>query len=159
MMSSGNMDNDSSARMYKALFNRELEKLDKEIRAFQLESNLWVVKGDIKNSSGNLCLHLVGNLNTFIGQKLCDTNYVRDREFEFEGKGVSRDELLKMIEQTKVMITTTFDGLNDTDLDMIYPEEVLGHQMSSRYFITHLLSHLSYHLGQIDYLRRLNDKL
>ena len=157
-MSKIDKQSDQSIEMYKSLFNRELEKLAKQIRSFELESNIWVVKGDVNNSSGNLCLHLVGNLNNYIGHKLGGTNYVRDRKFEFEGKDVTRVELLEMIEKAKSMITTTFDGLQDYSLDSIYPEKVLGYEMSSRYFITHLLSHFSYHLGQIDYLRRLIDK-
>lgn len=156
-MSKTNTSSDPSLEIYKTLFIRELEKLAKQIRSFKLESNIWLVKGDVKNTSGNLCLHLVGNLNNYLGHKLGGTDYVRDRVFEFEGKGVSREELLLMIEDAKGMIALTFESLDNDSLDSIYPEEVLGYEMSSRYFITHLLSHFSYHLGQIDYLRRMID--
>lgn len=156
-MSKLDASSDPSVEIYKTLFIRELEKLAKQIRSFRLESNIWLVKGDVKNTSGNLCLHLVGNLNNYIGHKLGGTDYIRDRVFEFEGKGVSREDLILMIEDAKRMITLTFDSLDKDSLDSIYPEEVLGYEMSSRYFITHLLSHFSYHLGQIDYLRRMID--
>ncbi len=141
--------------IYKALFDRELTKLSNEIQAFQLESNLWVVQGKITNSAGNLCLHLVGNLNAFIGQKLGGTSYVRDRKFEFEGKGVSRADLHTMIEETKGVIARTFENLKEDDLSAPYPEQVMGFEMTMGYFIAHLLSHFSYHLGQINYLRRM----
>jgi len=141
--------------IYKALFLRELEKLNKEILSFEEESNMWKVEGGISNSSGNLCLHLIGNLNTYIGQKVGGTSYIRDRPFEFAGKDVPRSELLQMIGDTKAVISTTFDGLDQDALGATYPEQVLGYEMSTGYFIVHLLSHFSYHLGQINYLRRL----
>ena len=143
--------------IYSALFQRELTKLSKEIQSFQLESNLWVVQGAVTNSAGNLCLHLVGNLNAFIGQKLGGTSYVRDRKFEFEGKGVLRVDLLRMIEETQSILDSSFDNITNQDLESIYPDEVLGYQMTSGYFMAHLLSHFSYHLGQINYLRRTID--
>lgn len=145
--------------MYSALFDRELTKLSKEIQSFQLESNLWVVQGEVTNSAGNLCLHLVGNLNAYIGQSLGGTSYIRDRAFEFQGKSVSRAELQIMIEETQAVLARTFENLNEDGLNAPYPEQVLGYEMTTGYFIMHLLSHFSYHLGQINYLRRMIDNL
>jgi len=50
-----------------ALFNRDLNKLKTEISLYRDEKNIWLVDKSIANSAGNLCLHLVGNLNTYIG--------------------------------------------------------------------------------------------
>jgi len=58
----------------KELFRRDLQKLKQEIELYEKDSNLWKVESSIKNSGGNLCLHLIGNLNTFIGNGLAFSN-------------------------------------------------------------------------------------
>ena len=70
-------------------YNRELKKLREEIAAYPSEESLWLIAGQIKNPSGNLCMHLVGNLNTYIGARLGGTDYVRDRPLEFAGRGMT----------------------------------------------------------------------
>jgi hypothetical protein len=50
------------------LFERDLDKLKQEISAYTNEDDLWKIKDGIANSSGNLCLHLVGNLKHFVGK-------------------------------------------------------------------------------------------
>ena len=65
------------------LFKRDLGKLKEEVDSYQNEANLWIVTNDVSNSAGNLCLHLVGNLNHFIGAVLGDSGYVRQRDLEF----------------------------------------------------------------------------
>ena len=57
------------------LFERDLNKMAEEVKTYKEESQLWVVKGEIKNSAGNLCFHLLGNLNHFIGAILGNTGY------------------------------------------------------------------------------------
>ena len=47
-----------------SLFKRDLQKLRTEIESYKKEENIWVVDKEISNTAGNLCLHLVGNLNT-----------------------------------------------------------------------------------------------
>lgn len=70
----------------KALFERDLDKLIHEIESYQNESNIWITDKEISNSAGNLCLHLMGNINTYIGATIGGTNYVRNRELEFSLK-------------------------------------------------------------------------
>ena len=43
-------------------FERDLTALEKEITAYSDERNLWITSKHIKNSAGNLCLHVIGNL-------------------------------------------------------------------------------------------------
>ena len=49
-------------------FNRDLKRLHKEIEAYTDEAVLWQKAEGISNPAGNLCLHLVGNLNEYIGR-------------------------------------------------------------------------------------------
>ena len=139
------------------LFARDLGKLESEILAYKTESNLWVVDHEIKNCAGNLALHLAGNLQHFIGTIIGKTNYVRDREFEFNGKNVPREELISRIHEAKSIVANVLSLLDPNQLDEEYPLEVFGYKMKTRLFILHLYGHLNYHLGQINYHRRLID--
>lgn len=141
----------------KMLFKRDLNKLKKEIAAYQMEQNIWRVDKAITNCGGNLCLHLVGNLNTYIGGKLGHTGYIRKRDLEFSLKNVPRATLIQQIEETIDMIDQTLDQLTEEDLAKEYPIIVFNERMSTGFFLTHLTTHLTYHLGQINYHRRLLD--
>lgn len=141
----------------KSLYSRDLNTLKKEIEAYQNEENLWKIEKSILNSAGNLCLHLVGNLNHFIGAQLGNTGYVRHRDLEFSLKDVPRAELIEKIESTIVMIDTVLSQLPEDDLKKEYPLVVFETKMTTDYFLIHLVAHLDYHLGQINYHRRLLD--
>ena len=141
----------------RSLFNRDLNKLKEEIELFQTESQLWIIDKNISNSAGNLCLHLIGNLNTYIGAALGKTGYIRNRPLEFSAKDVSKGELILKIEETILMVNNTLDILTEADLELIYPQEFLEREEASGFFLVHLSTHLGYHLGQINYHRRLLD--
>lgn len=142
----------------KILFRRDLEKLGKEIESYKDEKNLWHVENNISNSAGNLCLHLIGNLNTYIGAEIGKTSYTRNRDLEFSQKNVSRKELLQKIDDTISVVETALDKLTDESFDKEYPILVFEEKTSIGYFLIHLAAHLNYHLGQINYHRRLLDK-
>lgn len=139
----------------KSLFNRDLLRLKAEIEQYHNEADIWAIKGQIKNSAGNLCLHLIGNLNTFIGKELGGSNYVRNRELEFSLKDIPKQELLDKIDGTINIINQTLDNLDETILVSEYPILVFEEKTSTGYFLVHLTTHLAYHLGQINYHRRL----
>ncbi|MBO6881752.1 DinB family protein [Winogradskyella sp.] len=137
------------------LFKRDLSKLKEEINGYKVESNLWLTPGEIKNSAGNLGLHLVGNLNHFIGAALGNTGYIRQRDLEFSLKDVPRIELIKQIDDTMVIVENTLSKLTPQDLEQQYKHRVFEKPTSTEYFLVHLAMHLAYHLGQINYHRRL----
>ena len=138
-----------------SLFTRDLNTLIKELNAYQNEANLWLVPEGISNSAGNLALHLVGNLNHFIGAALGDTGYVRQRDLEFSQKDVPRDQIIKQVEETIPMIEQALSKLSASELQEIYKHRPFDKPMSTEYFLMHLTMHLAYHLGQINYHRRL----
>lgn len=140
------------------IFKRDLNKLKIEINAYHIEAHLWLVPEGISNSAGNLCLHLVGNLNHFIGATLGETGYVRKRDLEFSLKDVSKIEMTKQIDDTIVMIETVLGKLTASDLQKEYRRNPFEDFMTTEYFLVHLTTHLAYHLGQINYHRRLLDK-
>ncbi|PHN01092.1 DinB family protein [Flavilitoribacter nigricans] len=141
----------------KALFTRDLNRLKQELTAYQTEANLWLVKGDIKNSGGNLALHLIGNLRAFIGAELGKTGYIRKRDEEFSLKDVPRDQILAEIDLTISEIEGALDQLRPEDLQAEYPLLVFREKTAVQYFLVHLATHLGYHLGQVNYHRRLLD--
>jgi hypothetical protein len=138
-----------------ALFKRDLEKLVLELEAYTDESKIWVRAGEIKNPAGNLVLHLHGNLNHFVGKLLGKLEFMRDREAEFLRSDVSRAELIAMVQATIAMLERVLPSLNAEDLEKPYPLEVLGYPMTTGYFLIHLYGHLNWHLGQVNYHRRL----
>ena len=137
------------------LFLRDLEKLKTEITFFKDERNLWQISGGIKNSAGNLCLHLCGNLQHFIGGVLGNSGYIRQRDAEFSRKDVPVKELIVEIESTIKVVEKTLNELKEETLQKKYPIDVFGYEMTTEFFLVHLVSHLNYHLGQINYQRRL----
>lgn len=140
------------------LFERDIDKTIKELQSYNDEANIWKLTDTIGNSAGTLALHLVGNLNHFIGTHIGETSYVRDRNAEFSMQDIPRKDLIKSLESTKMVVSTSLRKLTPAHLDLDYPLEVFGYKMSYGYFLTHLIGHLSYHLGQINYHRRLLDK-
>ena len=139
------------------LFKRDLEKLKLEISLYRDEKNLWVIDKNILNSAGNLCLHLVGNLNTYIGAEIGKTGYIRNRDLEFSQKNVPQQQLIKMVEDTIIVVEDGLSKLNGEDLEREYPLLVFKEKTSTGFFLIHLAVHLDYHLGQINYHRRLLD--
>lgn len=136
------------------LFKRDLDKLNQEIDSFGEETLIWKTTGHVTNSAGNLCLHLCGNLNHYIGARLGNNGYIRNRPAEFSLKNVSKEQLLNLVKQTRETVENTLQQLDEDDLHKEYPEQVFGQTMTNGYFLMHLAMHLAYHLGQLNYLRR-----
>lgn len=138
-------------------FNRDLNKLKEEISLYKDESSLWIVKDGISNSAGNLCLHLIGNLNHFIGSVLGNTNYIRNRENEFSAKNILRSELYKEIDKTITVVCKSLKNLSDEDFEKEFPILIRNEKVKTDFMLLHLIAHFSYHLGQINYHRRLTN--
>ena len=139
----------------KEIFLREIQKLEEEIKSFSDERLLWQTSGELKNSAGNLCLHLCGNLQHFIGAVLGKSGYVRNRDAEFSSKDISKEKLIEEVHRARQAVVMTLDRLSEEDLQKIYPQSFIPKEVTTEYFLVHLLSHFDYHLGQINYLRRI----
>lgn len=139
----------------KELYLQHLDFVKDEISLYKNEEDIWKLVDGINNTPGNLCLHICGNLNHFFGATIGKDGYIRDRDKELSGKNVKRDELIKGIEKTKEMITKVFDKLNENDLNLPYPEIYFGENATTGYVVSRLIAHLNYHLGQINYHRRI----
>lgn len=139
------------------IFTRDLNKLQQEIAAYNNDAVMWSVDKGIANSGGNLCLHLLGNINTYIGAVIGNSGYVRNRPLEFTETGIAKADLLQRIDATIAVVNNAFAQLTEEDLPKEYPMLVFEQPMTYEFFLVHLAAHLSYHLGQINYHRRLLD--
>ncbi|MEO8074389.1 MAG: DUF1572 family protein [Acidobacteriota bacterium] len=137
------------------LFERDLNKLIAEINSYLNEEDLWIKTENIPNSAGNLCLHLVGNLNHYVGATLGNSGYVRKRDEEFSTQNISRNELIERVKNTIEVVKNTINKLSDNDFEKIYPLQNSGESTKTNLEILKILTHFSYHLGQINYHRRM----
>jgi hypothetical protein len=136
-------------------YERDIRKLIEEINLFRNETDLWRTQGSVKNPGGNLVLHIIGGLNHFIGATLAHTGYVRDREQEFTSKGVERKYLVAQLEELIPMINETVNAVTQELMEAEYPLFFDHPKTSTSYVLLQLSLHLNYHLGQVNYLRRI----
>jgi hypothetical protein len=136
-------------------FERDLDKLIEEINSFKTENDIWKTKDGINNSAGNLTMHLFGNLNHFIGKTLANTDFVRKREEEFSVKDIPREKLVSDLKFLKETIKNTLPKLSEENLKKDFPLQIRDQTFSTENMLIFLLAHLNYHLGQINYLRRI----
>jgi len=139
----------------KAILLRDLAHLRHEVEQYPDDAALWRVLPGIANPGGNLALHLAGNLQHFIGCHLGRTGYVRDREREFAARGLARAQVLREVDAAAAVVARTLDDLPDPELDLEFPVPLAGKPVATRMFLVHLCAHLGYHLGQLNYHRRL----
>lgn len=138
-----------------AVYARELATLKLEVEAYPSDQDLWRIVPGIANPGGTLALHLAGNLQHFIGAILGGTGYRRDRDAEFGDRSVPRQAILERIEEASRVVPKTVAGLGPEVFDAEYPDPVAGVRLNTGDFLIHLAAHLNYHLGQLDYHRRI----
>jgi uncharacterized damage-inducible protein DinB len=139
------------------IFERDLAKLGEEINLYADEKDIWKVNEGINNSAGNLCLHLTGNLLHFIGAVLGKSEFIRERDKEFSLNNIPRAELLKSIEQTAAVVKSTLSKLTSEDFNNDFPVDKHGQKVTTCFMLLHLTTHFNYHLGQINYHRRIKN--
>jgi uncharacterized damage-inducible protein DinB len=138
-----------------AVFDRDLRALAREVEAYREERDLWQVPPGVANSAGTLALHLTGNVQHYLGAVLGGTGYRRDRPAEFAERSVPRLELLRRIEAARAAVQAAAARADEERLAADFPEPVGGVRVEAGAYLVHLLTHFAYHLGQIDYHRRL----
>ena len=142
------------AKEIAGLFWRDINKVMEQVRAFPEEHLLWETRPGVSNSAGNLVLHLIGNLREYVGRQLGGITFTRQRPKEFSDKAVSAADLIQRLEEVASLVSEVVAKFPESGLSAKFPENVLGFEMTNAYFLIHLIGHLNYHLGQIDYLRR-----
>lgn len=145
----------TTAELIGSMLVRDLNGLRRELEAYDDEVDIWLLTPAIPNSAGTLALHLTGNLRHFVGALLGGTGYLRHRDAEFATRDVPRAELLREIDLACTEIGAVMARLTEPELGQTFPQAVAGHQVSTADMLIHLATHLTFHLGQVDYHRRL----
>lgn len=137
------------------LMARELDALAAELDLFPDDDTAWRTPPGVTNSAANLALHVAGNLQHFVGAVLGNTGYVRNRALEFSRRSGSRAEVKKELDAAKRAVEATLPTLSDAILASDYPLPMIeGKRIATGFFLHHLCSHASFHLGQAGYARR-----
>jgi uncharacterized damage-inducible protein DinB len=145
----------TTATVIAGMLTRELRALRRELEAYENEGDIWRLAPPIANSAGTLALHLAGNLRHYVGAQWGGTGYVRDRDAEFRDRGISRRELLSRVDAAIGEVEQALSGVTDAQLAAPFPEPIARMTVNSGEFLIHLAAHAAYHLGQVDYHRRL----
>lgn len=139
---------------FEEIFVQELSKLKDEIAKFNNDADVWRVVSGITNPAGVLTKHLLGNLNHTIGATMGKNGYTRNRDYEFAVSAETREELISQLEKTIEVVKATLGSLTQAELSEQYPLEMFG-QKSTAFYLTYFYGHFKYHLGQVNYLRRI----
>lgn len=142
-----------SAQYQLVVFHEYLDKLVENLKAYPDEESLWLCPPGITNSAGNLAIHLMGNLNHFIGAAIGETGYRRNRPLEFAIKEIPRDEIIRWVEKTRTMLQDVISQVESPYQP--YPEGFRDYEGTVSLELSRLLAHFAYHIGQINYHRRL----
>lgn len=138
------------------ILSRELGRMVEQLRAYEDEEAIWALDEGILNSAGTLAAHGAGNLLHFVGTILGGTEYERNRDAEFSGEWIPRAELIRHLEEASRVVRAVIPGLTEDELEAPFPEAPDRYAGATTYwFLIHLTSHLSWHLGQMDYHRRI----
>lgn len=137
---------------------RDIDSTIREVEAYADDASLWRAVPGLSNSGGILARHLAGNLHHFLGVRVGAAPYTRNRAEEFTPRAdppMSRAAVVSELRAARVAVETALVALDDDRLGSDFPEPVAGHRIRTSRFLVHLAAHLGYHLGQIDYHRRM----
>lgn len=139
----------------RTVLNRELRAVRRQLDAYPDDASVWKEVPGLPNTGGTLALHLAGNLRHFFGATLAGDGYVRDRDAEFSRRGVARTELIALLDAAEKSVDAALAGLSEEKWRLPYPEPIAKRRVATDQFLVHLATHLAYHLGQLDYHRRM----
>ena len=116
------------------------------------DEQFWAKPFAFGNSFGHLVLHLTGNLNYYIGARIADTGYVRDRPREFtEAAPPAKTEVLKKFDEAVEMVVRTMRSQSAEDWTREY--SATGADAKTRFdMVLQCATHLHHHVGQMMYL-------
>lgn len=107
------------------------------------------------NCIGHLVLHLTGNLSYYVGARIADSGYVRNRELEFtETRRPPKADVLHKFDGTIALVLATLSRQSDTDWTLPYSAERQPDANNRLAAFLRCAVHLDHHVGQIIYLSR-----
>jgi uncharacterized damage-inducible protein DinB len=119
------------------------------------DEQFWQNPYQYGNSVGHLVLHLTGNLNYYIGARIAETGYVRDRDREFTDKQPPpKEQALAAFDRTIAMVVATIHKQNAEDWAKAYTAQLEPEAADRFQIFLRCAGHAYHHVGQILYLRR-----
>ena len=142
-------------RSVAAILDRDLRTLAREVEAYPDERQLWqpvpgcrIPRGRSRSTSPETCD------TTWVHSSAARATCVIARR-KFSRRDISRAQLLAEIEAARSEVGRTLAGLKDESLPHRYPEAITDHHVETEEYLVHLVSHFTYHLGQLDTHRRI----
>jgi uncharacterized damage-inducible protein DinB len=107
------------------------------------------------NSVGHLLLHLTGNLSYYIGARIAETGYVRNRGREFtETQRPPKEQVLREFDRTIALVVATIRKQSADDWTLSYSAEREPEAKDRFAAFLRCAGHAHHHVGQIIYLSK-----
>lgn len=118
------------------------------------DDEFWLNPYPYGNSIGHLVLHIMGNLNYYIGAQLAATGYLRDREREFtENSPLSKAETLQKLATTIRTVIATLEKQQATDWTMPYSADGVDDVHDRFNIFLRCAVHFHHHIGHMSYVK------
>jgi uncharacterized damage-inducible protein DinB len=107
------------------------------------------------NSVGHLVLHLTGNLSYYIGARIAETGYVRNRDREFtETQRQPKEQVLGEFDRIIALVVATIRKQSPEDWSADYTAEREPEAKDRLTAFLRCAGHAYHHVGQIIYLSK-----
>jgi uncharacterized damage-inducible protein DinB len=142
---------------YKELLDRFHElhsEIEKSLDGLPQEALDWQPGAEM-NSICVLVVHLTGAERYWIGDVVMGDPSNRNREAEFQAKGLSAEVLKQRLKEVEAYLTAAFENMNLLDLEKPRKSRRNGRELSVTWALTHALEHTAIHLGHIQIMRQM----
>lgn len=135
------------------LFDARLDQLRSILGEFPA-GRVWVRPQPGMVSLGNLVCHVAGSMRYWFENGIARGNWVRDRDNEFHREGdLAREQLREHLDQTRTHCDPILLGIDAQQWDSSRHFHEASYTV--REIVLHQVGHVSYHVGQAAFLRRL----
>jgi uncharacterized damage-inducible protein DinB len=119
------------------------------------EEQIWQRPFAHGNSVGHVLLHMTGNLSYYIGARVAENGYVRDRDREFtEKQRRSKEEVLLAFDRAIALVQATIRKQSELDWLRPYSAEREPEAKERFHIFLRCAGHAYHHVGQLIYLSR-----
>jgi uncharacterized damage-inducible protein DinB len=107
------------------------------------------------NSVGHLILHMTGNLNYYIGTRVAETGYIRNRDREFtETAKPDKANVMRAFDQTIAMVVATIRKQTPEDWMATYSADREPEAAERFMIFLRCAGHANHHVGQLIFLSK-----
>ncbi|MBD3922191.1 DUF1572 family protein [Paenibacillus sp. PR3] len=137
-------------------FEEIRRRLTKAIEQLDDEQLNWR-PNDASHSIATLIRHMDGNMKERVEKGILLRDVVRDRALDFAPNPLTKEELLRIVDQRFGFLITTIQEL--TEADLLRTQNVRGKERNNLDMLHQCAAHYSEHMGQVFYIAKmiLND--